>query len=145
MPFPYSTSGRVEERWRDAGPGRCLLQLVWKDDAGAKAVFHRISRSLVGVLDRIVGHGPDVGTVYRVFLFSALGVDVLLGEGDTLPGLHNEKVIVKLLSGTNLSRPIALLGPHWFRMTANAANLAGALDIFYWNDLSMALESRMVS
>lgn len=144
MPFPYSTTGRVEEKWREAGPGRRLLQLVWRDEGGVSQTFHRISRPLSGVLDRIVGHGPSAVIVYSVFLYSVLGVDVLLGKGEPIGGLHNEKVIVKLLSGANLTRPLLLMGPHYFCKTAAAGNLWGTLDIFYWTNAAMALEARTV-
>ncbi len=144
MPFPYSTTGRVEERWLQAGAGRALLQLVWKDEGGVTRTFHRISRPLNGVLDRIVGHGSAGAVIYSVFLYSVLGVDVLLGEGDALPGFHNEKVIVKLLTGANLTRPLLLAGPHYFSKTAAAGNLWGTLDVFYWTNVAMALEARAV-
>jgi len=141
MAWPVTQTGRIDELWEPLGGGYARLRVNWQTDGADAARW--LKRPLVGVLHRVVGHVWDGLAIYGAHLYSRSGWDVLNGLCSNLAGTGTEKPLYRLLDGSDRPRPIVALGPHMLHIDASST-LAGVFDLYYYTDLAVALEQRLV-
>jgi hypothetical protein len=138
--------GVVTEEWFPPESGLACLRLHWETEDNDVVAW--LSRPLVGVLHKIIAHeSTGEKPPYHVRLKSEAGWDVLNGlcvVANSVSGLADERNIYYLLDGSDRPRPIAVGGRLLFTLDGETSTSEGVFDIFYYPNVTYALESRVV-